>query len=103
MADPALKQDTTLFDVQRSATGRFWTLASVDEALVRRLQPSVGGSDLLARLLATRDVTPDEAATYLSPTLRETFPDPSSFSDMNTSPLPAAANTEGKSSSLTEE
>jgi len=83
MADPALKQDTTLFDVQRSATGRFWTLASVDEALVRRLQPSVGGSDLLARLLATRDVTPDEAATYLSPTLRETFPDPSSFSDMD--------------------
>ena len=83
MADPALKQDDTLFDVQRSATGRFWTLASVDEALVRRLQPSVGGSDLLARLLATRDVTPEEAPAYLSPTLRETFPDPSSFSDMD--------------------
>ena len=43
MADPALKQDTTLFDVQRSATGRFWTLASVDEALVRRLQPKTSG------------------------------------------------------------
>ena len=59
MADPALRQDNTLFDVSGSATGRFWTLASVDEALVRRLQPSVGGSDLLARLLATRDVTPE--------------------------------------------
>ena len=61
MADPALKQDNMLFDVQSSATRRFWTLASVDEALVRRLQPSVGGSDLLARLLAARDVTPGAA------------------------------------------
>ena len=75
MADPALRQDDMLFGVQNSATRRFWTLASVDEALVRRLQPSVGGSDLLARLLATRDVTPEEAVAYLSPTLRETFPD----------------------------
>lgn len=82
MASPALKSGKTLFDVTRSATGRFWTLADVDEALVRRLAPSVGGSDLLARLLATRGVRPEEAAAYLEPTLRDTFPDPSSFADM---------------------
>lgn len=83
MADPALKHAATLFDIQRSATGRFWTLAAVDEAQVRRLAPGVGGSDLLARLLAGREVRPEEAAAYLSPTLRETFPDPSSFADMD--------------------
>lgn len=83
MASPALKSGDTLFDVQQSATGRFWTLERVDEALVRRLAPSVGGSDLLARLLATRGVQPEQAASYLEPTLRDTFPDPSSFADMD--------------------
>ncbi len=83
MASPALKSGDTLFGVTQSATGRFWTLADVDEALVRRLAPSVGGSDLLARLLAKRGVRPEEAAAYLEPTLRETFPDPSSFADMD--------------------
>lgn len=83
MARPALTEEKTLFDVRQSATGRFWTLSDVDETLVRRLQPSVNGSDLLARLLAARNVQPDQAGTYLAPTLRETFPDPSSFAEMD--------------------
>ena len=76
-------ENNRLFAVDRSATGRFWTLADADEALVRRLAPAVGGSDLLARLLAERGVTPDGAEAYLAPTLRETFPNPSSFADMD--------------------
>ena len=83
MSLPAQKPDTRLFEVDRSATGRFWTLSPVDEALVRRLAPSVGGSDLLARLLAGRGVEPSSAASYLAPTLRDTFPDPSAFADMD--------------------
>ena len=83
MADPAPQPSATLFGVEQSASGRFWTLNSVDDATVRQLQPLVQGSDLLARLLALRGVTPEEAGTYLSPTLKTTFPDPSSFADMD--------------------
>jgi single-stranded-DNA-specific exonuclease len=84
MTATARKTDSNrLFAVDRSATGRFWTLAEADEALVRRLAPSVGGSDLLARLLAERGVDPEGAGAYLAPTLRETFPNPSSFADMD--------------------
>ena len=76
-------ENNRLFAVDRSATGRFWTLADADEALVRRLAPAVGGSDLLARLLAERGVTPERADAYLAPTLRESFPNPSNFADMD--------------------
>ena len=83
MAQAAHQSSPHLFEVDQSASGRFWTLADADEALVRRLAPSVGGSDLLARLLASRDVDPAQAASYLAPTLRDYFPDPSSFADMD--------------------
>jgi single-stranded-DNA-specific exonuclease len=83
MTATAQKNDDRLFAVDRSATGRFWTLAHAEDALVRRLAPAVGGSDLVARLLAGRGVDPAGAAAYLEPTLRDTFPDPSSFSDMD--------------------
>ena len=83
MAQAAQQSSPHLFEVDQSASGRFWTLADADEALVRRLAPSVGGSDLLARLLASRNVDPAQAASYLAPTLRDYFPDPSSFADMD--------------------
>ncbi|KCZ94425.1 single-stranded-DNA-specific exonuclease RecJ [Hyphomonas johnsonii] len=83
MGQAARQTSSRLFSVDSSATGRFWTMEETDEALVRRLAPSVGGSDLLARLLATRGVDPAHAASYLAPTLRDFFPDPSSFADMD--------------------
>ncbi len=70
------------FSVADSFSGRYWTLRQPDEAAVRDLLPHVGGSDLLARLLAPRGVTSAEAETYLQPTLRALFPDPASFADM---------------------
>lgn len=65
-----------------SAGGRRWRLSRVDEAMVRRLAPAAGGSDLIARLLASRGVTPETASAWLAPTLRHFFPDPSHFADM---------------------
>ncbi|MDJ0921255.1 MAG: single-stranded-DNA-specific exonuclease RecJ [Henriciella sp.] len=70
------------FSVSQSHGGRFWTLRESDEALVRALTPEVGGSDLLARLLAPRGVRASDAQDYLKPTLRNAFPNPSSFADM---------------------
>lgn len=68
--------------IQNSHGGRFWTLREPDETLVRSLTPHIGGSDLLARLLAPRGVEPDQVETFLRPTLRSLFPDPASFQDM---------------------
>ncbi|MBM3554143.1 MAG: single-stranded-DNA-specific exonuclease RecJ [Alphaproteobacteria bacterium] len=42
-----------------------------------------GLPELLARVLAARGVGPEEAASYLAPTLRESLPDPSIFRDMD--------------------
>ena len=72
-----------LLDVAESLKGRFWSLKSVDDALARQLSAKAGGSDLIGRLLATRGVMPDEVETFLAPTLKATFPDPSSFQDMD--------------------
>lgn len=66
-----------------SAGGRRWKLVDADANRVQALLPAAGGSDLIARLMAARGIEPDEAARFLAPTLRETFPDPSSFADMD--------------------
>lgn len=66
-----------------SAGGRRWRLIEADARRVQSLLPAVGGSDLLARLLAIRGVDAAGAPGYLAPTLREFFPDPSSFADMD--------------------
>lgn len=72
-----------LFGTDVSLGGRFWALGRVDDTLARALAARTGGSDLLGRLLARREVTPDQAEDFLEPTLRNTFPDPSSFADMD--------------------
>ncbi len=72
-----------LFDVSQSIGGRYWSLRTVDEAEVRRVGSKVGGSDLVGRLLALRGVAADEVEAFLAPTLRGTFPDPSSLQDMD--------------------
>lgn len=71
-----------LFGVSQSLSGRFWTLQPVDDASVRDMSRKAGVSDIIARLLVSRGVTPDGADSFLRPTLRELFPDPSTFEDM---------------------
>ncbi|ABI76220.1 single-stranded-DNA-specific exonuclease RecJ [Hyphomonas neptunium ATCC 15444] len=83
MSQPATVQAAPFLGVERSAGGRRWRLADVDETMVRRLMPAAAGSDLVARLLAGRGVTPETAPSYLAPTLRDLFPDPSLFADMD--------------------
>ena len=64
---------------------------------VRQLAAHLGQDDLLARLLALREVGPNEVASFLAPTLRSEFPDPSSFEDMdNAAGLVLDAILEGK-------
>ena len=72
-----------LLGVNHSLCDRFWELKRVDEAQVRALSNQIGGSDILARLLAGRRIGPDDVDAFLAPKLRDTFPDPASFQDMD--------------------
>jgi len=69
--------------VTRSLSGRLWRERAADLELVRRHQLSLGLSEPLARALAARGVLTGEGETYLNPTLKALFPDPSSFMDMD--------------------
>lgn len=69
--------------VETSLAGQAWRLRVADEAQVRDIARMARVSDLVARVLAARGVAPDAAARHLDPRLRDFFPDPSSFQDMD--------------------
>lgn len=74
-----------LLGVRQSATGFCWVdrcPAHLDRA-VRSITQKAGVSDLTARLLASRGVTPDDAAAFLEPSLRDSMPDPATLQDMD--------------------
>lgn len=72
-------------DVSRSVTGRAW-IDRLDEA-GRRTAGAISQraevSEILARILAGRGVGPDDAETFLTPTIRDLMPDPSTLTDMD--------------------
>jgi single-stranded-DNA-specific exonuclease len=69
--------------VTRSLSGRLWRERAADPELTRRHQLSLGLSEPLARALAARGVLHEQGETYLNPTLKALFPDPSCFTDMD--------------------
>ena len=74
---------TGFLGVSRSLSGRAWRERPADPDLVRRHAQRLGLSQPLARALASRGVLDDSAESYLAPTLKALFPDPSSFMDMD--------------------
>jgi single-stranded-DNA-specific exonuclease len=69
--------------VTRSLSGRVWRERPADAALTRDHQLKHGLSEPLARALSAREVLAEQAASYLTPTLKSLFPDPSCFMDMD--------------------
>jgi single-stranded-DNA-specific exonuclease len=70
--------------VARAMSGRAWR-ARLDEAGARRalaIAQAHGMPDLMARILASRDLDVPNCAAYLSPTLRGLMPDPDVLTDM---------------------
>ena len=69
--------------VERSVTGRRWrTRNAGDDRLSLQLAQRLGVPELIARLLAAREVAADDADRFLKPTLRDWLPDPSHLLDM---------------------
>ena len=69
--------------VSRSLSGRVWRERPADPDLARRHAQRLGLSEPMARALASRGVSDEAAESYLTPTLKALFPDPSSFLDMD--------------------
>lgn len=70
--------------VARSATGRAWRdrLDLRGQARALAIAQRHGVPELLARVLAGRDVEPDAVEAFLDPTIRRLLPDPHTLTDM---------------------
>lgn len=75
--------DTAFLGVARSLTGRRWRAREADLVLVEAFRRRFSLPEIAARLLAARGVALEGAETFLEPTLKALFPDPSSFQDMD--------------------
>ncbi|TKT76796.1 single-stranded-DNA-specific exonuclease RecJ [Aquamicrobium sp. LC103] len=73
-------------DVRRSATGLAWEhrLDQRAENVALAIAQGHGVPDIVARVLAARGVTQDDARGFLDPTIRDLLPDPKSLTDMET-------------------
>ncbi|MEO1918535.1 MAG: single-stranded-DNA-specific exonuclease RecJ [Paracoccaceae bacterium] len=75
---------SAFLNVEISATGRRWTGPSLDsERLGAAISQTTGFPPVLGQVLANCGVQPEDAAAYLTPSLRELMPDPSSLKDMD--------------------
>ena len=73
------------FNVENSLTGRRWVGPTVDQdRLAEALSQETALPLQLCQVMARLGVVETEVATFLSPSLRETMPDPMSLRDMNT-------------------
>ncbi|WP_020175889.1 single-stranded-DNA-specific exonuclease RecJ [Methyloferula stellata] len=79
-----LFQPPPVLGVERSARGFAWRgrLDGAGEARALALAQVHGHSELLARVLAGRGVSPETAELFLDPSLRRLMPDPLSLVDM---------------------
>ena len=69
--------------VARSLTGRAWRERPGDARAAAAIAQGHGLSDIAARVLANRGVTPETAADFLKPRLQTSLPDPSGLKDMD--------------------
>jgi single-stranded-DNA-specific exonuclease len=80
-----LNSNRHFLGVERSATGRAWRDRLDDRGNARSLAIAQrhGLPDLLARILAGRNVEVDGVEAYLDPTIKRLMPDPEVITDMN--------------------
>ncbi|HSZ75328.1 MAG TPA: single-stranded-DNA-specific exonuclease RecJ [Rhizomicrobium sp.] len=81
-ADAYASPHEPAFEIAHSFSGRRWRLPAIDNAAVRALSTQAEISLLLARLLAARGVSANEARDYLNPTIKRLLPEPRLFKDM---------------------
>ncbi|MBZ9873896.1 single-stranded-DNA-specific exonuclease RecJ [Mesorhizobium sp. BR1-1-9] len=80
-------------DVRQSATGVSWEhrLTERQEMVALAIAQGHGVPDIVARVLAGRGVTVEQAERFLDPTIRDLLPDPASLTDMDKAAIRIAA------------
>ena len=81
MTDHAFEK--TFMGIERSATGKWWRERDLDERLGITIAQRFGVPEIVGRVMASRGIGLDDAESFLSPTLRDLMPDPSSLKDMD--------------------
>ncbi|HAY48013.1 MAG TPA: single-stranded-DNA-specific exonuclease RecJ, partial [Thalassospira sp.] len=69
--------------IERSVTGKWWRERATDERLATTISQRFGVPEIVGRVMANRGIGLDDAESFLSPTLRDLMPDPSSLQDMD--------------------
>lgn len=77
-----LSQASQLSDIL-SFSGQRWTLREADERLTAHFHRQHDLPEAVARVLAGRGVSAEEAESFLNPTLKALLPDPSHLKDMD--------------------
>lgn len=72
-------------DVRRSVGGVSWEhrLNERQDMAALAIAQGLGVPDIVARVLAGRGVTAEDATRFLEPTIRDLLPDPATLTDMN--------------------
>ena len=85
MTGPMIPDQRTFLNVERSLSGKRWVerlsteASSAALAIAQRHQLP----DIIARVLAGRGVTPEDAPAFLAPSVKMLMPDPSTITDMD--------------------
>ncbi len=66
----------------KSANGYIWLLNEVKHSNITRLIQKLDINEIVARILAERNISSEKAESFLTPTLRELLPDPMHLLDM---------------------
>ncbi len=75
---------SAFLNVETSAMGRRWVGPGAEvERMGMAIAQAAGLPNIVGQILAQRGVAPEEAAGYLTPTIRDLMPDPSSMKDMD--------------------
>lgn len=72
----------TVLDIEHSLSGLSWKMPSADDRCTAALAQQFNLSETVARIMASRGITPDTAPAFLSPTLKENLPNPLTLRDM---------------------
>jgi len=75
--------DRAVLGVERSLTGKRWRARLDDDRAAAVLAQRLDLPEIVARVLAARGVSADDAEAFLNPTLRALLPDPSHLIDMD--------------------
>jgi len=81
--EPPFAAADAFLGVESSFTGRRWLARDYDERTALALAQRHTLPDAVARALAARGVTLEDAPAFLDPKLRDLLPDPSRFKDMD--------------------